>query len=175
MTSLLPITKATFTLSTHTTIPYIRDTSEAIRRILSPLGIRTTFHPTNTLRRLLVHPKPLSLFCELVMPVYGVDAFQSHCHLQSVMLFSAKFYIPYMNDTYNQIAALTTIPKSRPAHPHWISQQTTEGKVHSSGHALNFLEAALVKEFFLVQCHHQHGLLRTVTWPNVGHMDVAKG
>ena len=45
------------TTTAHTTIPYIRGTSEAIRRIFSPLGIRTTFCPTNTLRRLLVHPK----------------------------------------------------------------------------------------------------------------------
>ena len=45
------------TTTTYTTIPYIRGTSEAIRRILSPLGIRTTFHLTNTLRQILVHPK----------------------------------------------------------------------------------------------------------------------
>ena len=39
------------------TIPYIKGTSEAIRRVLSPLGIRTTFRPANTLQQLLVRPK----------------------------------------------------------------------------------------------------------------------
>jgi len=39
------------------TIPYVRGTSEAIRRVLAPLDIRTQFHPTTTLRRLLVHVK----------------------------------------------------------------------------------------------------------------------
>ena len=63
--SLLPTTEATFTLSStnhhcpHHHIPYIRGTAEGIRQILSPLGIRTPFHPTNTLRRRLVHPKDL--------------------------------------------------------------------------------------------------------------------
>ena len=45
------------TVTTSTTIPYIKGTSEAIRQVLSPLGIRTTFRPTNTLRQLLVRPK----------------------------------------------------------------------------------------------------------------------
>lgn len=43
--------------TTYITIPYIRNTSEAIRRIIAPLGIRTSFQPSNTLRQLLVHPK----------------------------------------------------------------------------------------------------------------------
>ena len=42
---------------TFVTIPYVKYTSEAIRRILSPLGIKTTFQPINTLRQLIVHPK----------------------------------------------------------------------------------------------------------------------
>ena len=35
----------------------LRTTSEAIRQILAPLGIKTTFQPINTLRQLIVHPK----------------------------------------------------------------------------------------------------------------------
>ena len=42
---------------TFVTIPYVKNTSEAIRRILPPLGIKTTFQPINTLRQLIVHPK----------------------------------------------------------------------------------------------------------------------
>ena len=38
-------------------IPYVQGTSEAIRRILAPLGVKTSFQPTNTLRNMLVHPK----------------------------------------------------------------------------------------------------------------------
>ena len=45
------------TPTTSVTIPYIKGTSEAIKRVLSPLGIRTTFRPVNTLRQLLVRPK----------------------------------------------------------------------------------------------------------------------
>ena len=38
-------------------LPYVRNVSESIRRILSPLNIRTCFKPFKTLRQLLVHPK----------------------------------------------------------------------------------------------------------------------
>ena len=38
-------------------IPYVQGTSEAIRQILAPLGVKTSFRPTNTLRNMLVHPK----------------------------------------------------------------------------------------------------------------------
>ncbi len=38
-------------------LPYIRNVSESIRRILTPLNIRTCFRPHKTLRQLLVHPK----------------------------------------------------------------------------------------------------------------------
>ena len=41
------------TVTTSTTIPYIKGTQTSPL----PLGIRTTFRPTNTLRQLLVHPK----------------------------------------------------------------------------------------------------------------------
>ena len=39
------------------TMPYIRGTSEAIKRLLNPLDIRTQFRPVTTLRNLLVHIK----------------------------------------------------------------------------------------------------------------------
>ena len=38
-------------------LPYIRNVSECIRRILTPLNIRTCFRPHTTLIQLLVHPK----------------------------------------------------------------------------------------------------------------------
>ena len=41
-------------------LPYIRHVSECIRRILTPLDIRTCFKPHVTLRHLLVHPKVVS-------------------------------------------------------------------------------------------------------------------
>jgi len=39
------------------TIPYIRNVSESIRRVLAPLEIRTCFKPHQTLRNTLVHVK----------------------------------------------------------------------------------------------------------------------
>ena len=38
-------------------LPYIKNLSECIRRILSQLNIRTCFKPHSTLKQLLVHPK----------------------------------------------------------------------------------------------------------------------
>ena len=38
-------------------LPYVRHVAENIRRILSPLGIRTCFKPHRTLRNYLVRPK----------------------------------------------------------------------------------------------------------------------
>ena len=35
----------------------MKNTSESIRRILAPLGIRTSFQPTNALQQVLVRPK----------------------------------------------------------------------------------------------------------------------
>ena len=40
-------------------LPYVQHVSESIRRILTPLEIRTSFKPHRTLRQLLVHPKDL--------------------------------------------------------------------------------------------------------------------
>ena len=41
----------------YVTIPYAKNTSKSIRRILAPLGIRTFFQSTNTLRQVLARPK----------------------------------------------------------------------------------------------------------------------
>ena len=38
-------------------LPYVKNVSESIRRILTPLNIRTCFRPVRTLRQFLVHPK----------------------------------------------------------------------------------------------------------------------
>ena len=38
-------------------LPYVRNTSECIKRILAKLKIRTCFKPYRTLRKILVHPK----------------------------------------------------------------------------------------------------------------------
>ena len=42
---------------TTLTLPYIRGLSEAIRRVLTPLGVKVVFRPLRTLRQILVHPK----------------------------------------------------------------------------------------------------------------------
>ena len=38
-------------------LPYVRNTSDYIKRILAKLKIRTCFKPYRTLRKNLVHPK----------------------------------------------------------------------------------------------------------------------
>jgi len=42
---------------TTVVIPYVNCTSEAFRRVLTPLGIRTCFKPLTTLRNILTHVK----------------------------------------------------------------------------------------------------------------------
>ena len=42
---------------TTLTLPYIRGLSEAIRRVLTPLGVKLVLRPLRTLRQMLVHPK----------------------------------------------------------------------------------------------------------------------
>ena len=41
----------------YVSIPYVKNTSESIRRILTQLGKRTSFQPTNAQRQVLVRPK----------------------------------------------------------------------------------------------------------------------
>ena len=45
-----PPSQDTTPTNAYVTIPYVKNTSESIRRILAPLGTRTFFQPTNTLR-----------------------------------------------------------------------------------------------------------------------------
>ena len=42
---------------TTLTLPYIRGLSEAIRHVLTPLGVKVVFRPLRTLRQMLVRPK----------------------------------------------------------------------------------------------------------------------
>ena len=55
-----PTTRVPIADETHTssvTLPYIKGVSEAIRRVLAPLCVRTSFRPAHTLRKALVHVK----------------------------------------------------------------------------------------------------------------------
>ena len=52
-----PISPAETEGLTTLTLPYLKGPSEAIRRVLEPLNIRTFFRPTRTLRQILCHPK----------------------------------------------------------------------------------------------------------------------
>ena len=52
-----PLSQDTTPPNAYVTIPYVKNTSESIRRIIVPLCIRTFFQPTNTLRQVLVRPK----------------------------------------------------------------------------------------------------------------------
>ena len=56
------------------TLPYVRSVSEAIRRILTPLGVKVSFRPNVTLhvRQLLVRPKDRILESEATGVVYQV-------------------------------------------------------------------------------------------------------
>ena len=54
-------------------IPYIKNVSEGIRRILSKVDIRTCFKPNQTLRQLLVHPKDKIPLSGKTGVVYQVD------------------------------------------------------------------------------------------------------
>ena len=51
-------------------LPYIKGTSEALRRIFGSYGIRACFKPTRTLRNLLVSPKDKTEKKDTVGPVY---------------------------------------------------------------------------------------------------------
>ena len=53
-------------------IPYIKGTSEALRRIYGKYGIRTYFKPTHTLRQLLVSPKDKTEKKDTEGPVYRI-------------------------------------------------------------------------------------------------------
>ena len=75
-----PVQNTTTPSPTYVTIPYIKNTSEAVRRILTPLGIKTAFKPVNTLRQLVVHPKdpPKEDRAEVVYQIPCSDCPQSY-------------------------------------------------------------------------------------------------
>ena len=54
------------------TLPYVRGLSEAVRRVLTPLGLRVSFRPNTTLKQLLVRPKDRTPTEELAGVVYQV-------------------------------------------------------------------------------------------------------
>ena len=54
-------------------IPYVRDTSEALRRVFSSAGVRTFFKPMNTLRQSLVKPKDRMVDREKSGTVYHIS------------------------------------------------------------------------------------------------------
>jgi len=58
--------------SQSVTLPYVRGVSEAVRRILTPLGVRVSFRPNVTLRHLLVRPKDRIPVNETTGVVYQV-------------------------------------------------------------------------------------------------------
>ena len=72
-TARVPIVDETHTSSI--TLPYIKGVSEAIRRILVPLCVRTSFRPAHTLRKALVHvkdsiPPQAEIWCSLPHPLF---------------------------------------------------------------------------------------------------------
>ena len=86
-------------------LPYVRHISETIRRILTPLEIRTCFKPHQTLRQLLVHPKdPIPPPCrdEELCTKYLVH------HAQRCTL--ARPAVPWNNASRNTKGALTSGP-----------------------------------------------------------------
>ena len=54
------------------TLPYVRGLSEAVRWVLTPLGLRVSFHPNTTLKQPLVRPKDWTPTEELAEVVYQV-------------------------------------------------------------------------------------------------------
>ena len=54
------------------TLPYVRGLSEAVRSVLTPLGLRVSFRPNTTLKQLLVRPKDQTPTEELAGVVYQV-------------------------------------------------------------------------------------------------------
>ena len=54
------------------TLPYVRGLSEAVQRVLTPLGLRVSFRPNTTLKQLLVRPKDGTPTEELAGVVYQV-------------------------------------------------------------------------------------------------------
>ena len=56
----------------HVVLPYIKGTSEAIRRTFSNYGVSVFFKPTRTLRQILVSPKDKTDKKDITGPVYYI-------------------------------------------------------------------------------------------------------
>ena len=69
-------------------LPYIKGTSEALRRIFGNYGIRAYFKPTRTLRQLLVSPKDKTEKKDTVGPVYMIP-----CQGQTTRGLCSESYI----------------------------------------------------------------------------------
>ena len=65
--------------TTTIVLPYVHNTSEQIRRALSPLNIRVCFRPHTTLRKILSHPKDPIPACQKPGVVYSIPC--SSCDL----------------------------------------------------------------------------------------------
>ena len=113
--------------TTSATIPLIKGTTEAIRRVLSPLGIRTTFRPINTLRQLLVHPKD---------------------HVPQQERPGVVYRIPCTNCSRTYIGQ-TGRPQRLKEHRRAVRNADTATSalaehVHSTGHPVNWTEARVI-------------------------------
>ena len=124
-------------VTTSTTIPYIKGTSEAIRRVLPPLGIRTTFRPTNTLRQLLVCPKDTVPQLERPGVVYHIPC--TNC---------PQVYIGQTGRTLTQ-----RLKEHRRAVTNGdLATSALAEHAHSTGHPINWTEAHVI-----ATCSHTFG------------------
>ena len=67
------------TRSFNTTIPYVSDLSEKIRRIFGNYKLPVSFKPKNTLRQQLVHPKDKIPKDKKTNIVYGIQCKDNEC------------------------------------------------------------------------------------------------
>ena len=71
------------------TLPYVRGVSEAVRRILTPLGVKVSFRPHTTLRHLLMRPKDHTAEGELTGVVKAPTATKRLSSVMNVKLVQA--------------------------------------------------------------------------------------
>ncbi|XP_072043171.1 uncharacterized protein [Amphiura filiformis] len=72
-------------------LPYVKGTSEALRRIFGTYGIRVCFKPTQTLRQLLVSPKDKTEKKDITGPIYYIPCqgktLQGQCSESYIAMF----------------------------------------------------------------------------------------
>ncbi|XP_072050079.1 uncharacterized protein [Amphiura filiformis] len=73
-------------------LPYVKGTSEALRRIFGTYGIRVCFKPTQTLRQLLVSPKDKTEKKDITGPIYYIPCQGKPCRasVQNLTLVRLK-------------------------------------------------------------------------------------